>query len=152
MPSGIRDVRIVDTNGNAAGTGTTTSPTVTAQAPYPSGSTILTSASGNKANANAVATLTPSATTTAYISGFQCTASGATTGLPVNVTVVGLLGGTATYTFTFPAGVLVSAYPLDVSFVPPLPASAINTAIVVTLPASGTGGTNAACAAQGYQL
>lgn len=152
MASPIRQVQVTDGAGNAAGTGTVTSPTVTAQAPYPVGSTPLSASSGNKANVSAAATLTGTATTTVYIAGFQCTASGATTGLPVSVTVVGLLGGTATFTFVFPAGVLVPAYPLDIEFTPPLPASAVNVPIVVTLPASGSGGTNATCNAQGYYL
>jgi hypothetical protein len=127
-------------------------PLPTAPSLYPAGSTALTSASGNKANANAVATLTPSATTTAYLAGFELTASGATAGLPVVVTVTGILGGTLSYIFTFPAGVLVPATPLTVEFNPPLPASAINTPIVVTLPAGGSGNTNAAAVAHGYQV
>ena len=108
-------------------------------------------ASGNQANANAVATLPGVANRITYISGFQCTASGATTGLPVNATVTDGTW-TFTYSFVFPAGVLVSATPLVVQFNPPFPASAQNTPITVTLPASGAGGTNAACNAQGYQL
>lgn len=114
--------------------------------------TPITAASGNQTNANAVATLAGATGKTTYITGFQCTASGATTALPVNVTVTGVITGTMTYTFTFPAGVLIAATPLLVTFPTPVPASAANTAIVVTLPASGLGGTNAACNAQGYQL
>lgn len=119
---------------------------------YPSGSTPLTGGSGNVANANAVATLTPSATTTAYISGFEVTGSGATAGLPVTVTVAGLLGGTRSFTYTFAAGALVGNQPLIVPFFPPLPASAVNTPIVVTCPASGAGGTNNTAVAHGYQV
>lgn len=119
---------------------------------YPTGATVLTSASGNKANANAVATLTPTATTTAYITGFELTAAGATAGLPVVATVAGVLGGTLSYIFDYPAGALVGASPLIVEFNPPLPASAVNTAIVVTLPAGGTGNTNAAAVAHGFYL
>lgn len=118
----------------------------------PAGAVPLTNSSGNKANASAAATLTGTATTTVYITGFQITASGATTGLPVIVTVVGVLGGTMSYIFTFPAGVLVTATPLIIPFPDPIPASAVNTAIVVTCPASGAGGTNAAVSAQGYYL
>ena len=108
---------------------------------YPN-TTPLIAGSGNVANASAVATLTPSTTTTAYISGFEVTGSGATAGLPVTVTVAGLLGGTRSYTYTFVAGVLVGNTPLIIAYDPPLPASAINTAIVVTCPASGAGGSS----------
>jgi hypothetical protein len=118
---------------------------------YPAGSTPLIAGSGNVANGSAAATLTPSATTTAYISGFEVTGSGATAGLPVTVTVAGLLGGTRSYTYTFAVGALVGNLPLTVEFLPALPASAINTAIVVTCPASGAGGTNNTVVAHGYQ-
>lgn len=117
---------------------------------YPSGSTPLVAGSGNVANASAVATLTGAALTTVYISGFEVSGSGATAGLPVIVTVAGLLGGTRSYIYTFEAGVLVGNKPLVVQFAPPLPASAVNTAIVVTCPASGAGGTNNAVVAHGF--
>lgn len=117
---------------------------------YPASSTPLAAGTGNVANASAVATLTGTATTTVYISGFEITGSGATAGLPVLVTVAGLLGGTRTYVYTFEAGVLVGNKPLTVQFAPPLPASAINTAIVVTCPASGAGGTNNSAVAHGF--
>lgn len=119
---------------------------------YPATAVALTGGSGNVANAPAVGTLTPSATTTAYISGFEVTGSGATAALPVTVTVTGLLGGTRSYTYNFAAGALVGNLPLIVDFVPPLPASAINTPIVVTCPASGAGGTNNTVVAHGYQV
>lgn len=114
---------------------------------------VITAASGNVANASAVATLAAGgASKTTYITGFQCTSSGATVGAAVNATVAGVVTGTMTYTFVFPVGVAVAATPLNVSFPNPIPASALNTAITVTLPAGGTGNTNAACNAQGYQL
>lgn len=116
----------------------------------PSDATSVSASSGNVTNAAAVATLAAVASKTNYLSGFQITAAGATAAACVNATVVGLLGGTRTYTFCAPAGVAVGATPLVVNFSPPLPASATNTAIVVTLPALGAGNTNAAASAQGY--
>lgn len=118
--------------------------------PYQFAQTPLINASGNKANASAAATLTGTSTTTVYLAGFHITASGATTGLDVIVTVTGILGGTLSYIFTFPAGALLSSPPLLVQFNPPIPASAVNTPIVVTLPAGGTGNTNAAVVASGF--
>ena len=119
---------------------------------YPPGSIPLIAGSGNVANSSAVATLTPSATQTMYISGFSVTGSGATAALPVTVTVAGLLGGTRSFTYNFVAGVLVGNTPLVVAFNPPLPASAINTAITVTCPASGAGGTNNTVVATGFYV
>jgi hypothetical protein len=114
--------------------------------------TPLQASSGNVANASAIATLTGAATTTVYLSGYEVTASGATSGLPVVGTITGLAGGTRSFIFTFPAGVLVAATPLVVAFPAPLKASAVNTPIVVTLPAGGGGNTNACVSAQGYHL
>src|SRR6185369_5567570 len=117
---------------------------------YPSASTPLAAGSGNVANASAVATLTGTATTTVYIGGFSVTGAGATAGLPVVVTIAGLLGGTRSYIYTFAAGVLVGNTPLVVEFIQPLPASAVNTPIVVTCPAGGAGNTNNAVTARGF--
>lgn len=108
-------------------------------------------ASGNKANATATATLAGVAGKTTYITGFQCTAAGATAALAVSATVSDGTW-TQTYAFVYPTGAAVQATPLIVTFPIPVPATAANTAITVTLPASGAGGTNAACNAQGYQL
>lgn len=72
--------------------------------PYQTAQTPLIAGSGNVANASAAATLTGTATTTVYISGFEITGAGATSGAVVNPTVAGLLGGTRTYTYTFATG------------------------------------------------
>jgi hypothetical protein len=118
----------------------------------PAGATPLNATSGNQANANAVATLAAAAGKTTYITGFEATSSGATIGAVVLLAISGLLGGTVSYVFAAPAGVLLEATPLIVPFSQPLPASAANTAIVVTLPALGAGNTNAIVTAHGYQL
>lgn len=120
--------------------------------PYIEGATVLVAGSGNVANAAAVATLTPTSTTTAYINGFEITGAGATSALVVTVTVVGLLGGTRHFTYAFVAGAAVANDPLLVSFNPPLPASAVNTAIVVTCPAGGAGNTNNTVVAHGFYI
>ena len=114
--------------------------------------TIINASSGNVANAAAVATLAAAAGKHTFLAGFALTAAGATGALVVNATVTGLVGGTATFTFTAPAGVAVGASPLVVTFDPPIRSSAQNTAIVVTLPALGAGNTNAAANAWGFQL
>ncbi len=119
---------------------------------YPYGAVALSAGSANVANASGVATLTGTATTTVYISGFQVTGAGATAGSAATVTVAGLLGGTRSFTYAFATGAVIANTPLNVRFSPPLPASAVNTAIVVTCPASGTGGTNNTVNAQGFYL
>lgn len=116
------------------------------------GGTPLSAASGNVANAAATATLAAAAGATNYITGFTCTATGSTAAAVVNVTVAGLIGGTATFTFLFPAGATVLATPLLVTFPTPIPASAANTAITVTLPAGGAGNTNASVNVFGFRV
>lgn len=123
-----------------------------AAAVYPYGAVALSAGSANVANASGVATLTGTATTRVYISGFQVTGTGATAGAAATVTVAGLLGGTRSFTYAFATGAVIANTPLNVRFSPPLPASAVNTAIVVTCPASGTGGTNNTVNAQGFYL
>ena len=119
----------------------------------PAGATALFAASGNVANASAVATLAAAAGRTTYLSGLTITGSGSTLGGVVLATVTGLIGGaTATYVVAVPTGVIVGVTPLVLRFDPPIPASAANTAIVVTLPALGGGNSNASVNAFGYQI
>lgn len=122
------------------------------QAGYPAGSVPLSAASGNVANASAVATLAGAASLTTYITGFQVTGGGATAASLAAVTVTGLIGGTATYIVGVVAGATAPNTPLVVTFNPPIPASAANTAIVVTAPALGAGNTNSAVVAHGYRV
>jgi hypothetical protein len=123
-----------------------------AVAPTPTGSTSITAASGNVANASAVATLAAAAAKTTYITGFTVTGLGATAAGVALVAVTGTITGTLTYVFPVPIGATVGATPLNVQFPQPVPASAVNTAIVVTVPALGSGNTNAAVVATGFQL
>lgn len=141
--SGNLQSLLTDTSGRA----------VTAQAgPYPSGAIPIQASSGNVAAAAAVATLDSDAAKTTYIAGFEITGAGATAGLPVVVTVAGLLGGTRSYIYTAAVGVLVANAPLLVSFLPPLPASGADVDIVVTCPSLGLGNTNNVANAYGYKL
>lgn len=129
-----------------------TNPLPVAPGPYPTGSVPLTASSGNVANASAVATLAAAAGVTTYITGFQITGGGATAAALIAPTVAGIVGGTATYTYGIVAGAASANPALQVTFTPPVPASAVNTAIVVTVPAFGAGNTNATVTAQGYRL
>lgn len=116
------------------------------------GSVALMNSSGNVANATATATLAAAAGLTTHITGFEITGGGATVGSLVLATVTGLLGGTATYTVPVVTGPTLGNAPLVVEFAPPLPASAANTAIAVSVPALGAGSTNSCVVAHGYQL
>ena len=108
--------------------------------------------SGNKANASAAASIAAQPGMTAYVTGFQVTACGATAANAVTVALAGVAGGTLSYAFAYPAGATVAALNLVVSFYPALAASGLDTAISITLPPSGSGGTNAAVSIQGFYL
>lgn len=115
------------------------------------GATSLSASSGNVAASAATATLTGAANVTTYISGFQVTGGGATAASVIDVTVTGLLGGTATYNIPVPAGATLGINPLIVTFYPPIPASAANTNIVVSAASFGAGNAKATVNAQGFR-
>lgn len=116
----------------------------------PDGATQVTASSGNVAAATATATLAAVANKTAYLTGFIITSAGATGALVVNPTITGVIGGTMTFVYTTVAGAAVGNAPLIVSFPVPVTASAVNTAIVVSMPTLGAGNLNAAIVATGY--
>lgn len=118
----------------------------------PAASTALSSSSGNVAAATATATLAGAAGQTTYLSGLLISGAGATAASVVTATVTGLAGGTMSITVPVPAGAAVGITPLYLDFNPPLPASAANTAIVLSLPSLGTGNTNATVSAWGYRI
>lgn len=115
----------------------------------PQGATRVVASSGNVANATATATLPAVSGKTNYVTGFSISAGGATLGSTVTATLSGLAGGSLSYTFTAPA-LGGNALPLFEEFVVPIPASASNTAISLTLPALGAGNINATVNIHGY--
>lgn len=118
---------------------------------YPAASTPITSASGNVAAATATATLAGAASLTTYITGFEFTSAGSTAAAVVTITVTGTISGTLSYTYVTVAGATLANQPLVVQFSPPIPASAVNTSIVVSCPSLGAGNTNATMVAHGYR-
>jgi hypothetical protein len=112
----------------------------------------IAASSGNVAAAVAAATLAGVAGKTTYITGFVLTGAGATAASVVLLAVTGTSGGTMTFAVAVPAGVTAALAPLVVVFSKPIPASAVNTAIVVSCPSLGAGNTNAAVVATGFQL
>lgn len=116
-----------------------------------SGITYLSASAANAAAANNV-TLPGAAGATTYVTGFEVTGDGATAGSIIAVTLTGIVGGTATYYITVPAGAGTAIVPLTDTFLPyGLPASAVNTPITLNVPSFGAGNTNAAAIIRGYQ-
>lgn len=125
--------------------------------PFPTGldgadATPVTAHSGNVANAVATATIPAIAGKTAYISGFTISGLGATAALGVNPTITGVISGTKTYAYAAVAGAGLVNQVLDVQFCPPIPASAVNTAIAVSCPALGAGNLFNTVNAYGFYL
>ena len=114
------------------------------------GQTALTASSANAAAANNQ-TLAGAAGKTTFISGFEITGAGATAGSTIAVTVTGTITGTLNYRLVIPAGAGVAIVALIVMFSVPIPASAVNTAIVVNVPSFGAGNLDAAVVAHGFQ-
>ena len=108
--------------------------------------------SGNVANATATATIPAVANKTAYITGFDIHGGGATAALLVNPTVTGIISGTRTFVYGAVAGPAAMNAPLSVRFSPPIPASAVNTAIAVSCPALGAGNLFNAVNAYGFYI
>lgn len=123
--------------GSASGTG------------YPTNSIPITN-SATGTTAAVVATLPGTTGKTTFICGFAMTAAGTTTAVAGTGTITGTLGGALDFAFLDPAPAAGQGR-LIVPFSPCIPASAMNTAIVVTQPAGGAG-TVAAVSAWGYQL
>jgi len=118
----------------------------------PLGAVSVNGSSGNVAAATATATLTATATTTVWITGFEITSSGSTAAAVVSPTVTGTITSTLTYTYVTTAGATLANNALIVQFTTPIPASAVNTNIVVSMASLGAGNTNATVVAHGYLL
>ena len=116
----------------------------------PINATMANASSGNVAAAVATATIAAVSGRMNNITGFSVTGSGATAGLPVIVTLTGVVGGTLSYIYTAAVGATLPNQPLIVNFPTPLPASALNTAIAVSCPSLGAGNTNNCVNIYGY--
>lgn len=135
----------VDINGNEIRT-------VQASSRLPVGATAVIATSGNVAAAVAAATIPAVAAKTNYLTGIIITSGGATAAALVDATIVGLLGGTITLTYGAVAGAALKNPDLVIAFDPPLPASAVNTAIVLSMPSLGAGNLKANATAHGYVI
>jgi hypothetical protein len=119
---------------------------------YPVGATPVTASSGNVAAAIATATLPAVSGKTTYVSGFEITNAGATAASNVIATLAGIISGTSSYIVSVVAGATLGNRPLIVQFSPAIPASAVNTAITLSVPSLGAGNTHSAASIHGYYL
>lgn len=120
---------------------------------YPTDAIPFIYSSGNAAAAIATATVPALPGRTAYISGLQITSSGSTAAAVVLAVLAGLIGGASiSYVYTSVAGVTLANPTLQIMFPKPIPASASNTAVTLTLPSLGAGSTNAVATLHGFYL
>lgn len=119
---------------------------------YPTGATPVTG-SGSGTTAAVTATLPGVASKTTYICGYSVSQTNPTAATATSITVAGVI--TATMSFGAPtlaaAATTMHPSPVVQNFFPCIPASAVNTSIVVTSPALGAGATLNTAAAWGYQ-
>lgn len=109
-------------------------------------------ASGTGAAAIVTATIPAVAGKTAYVTGFAVTGGGATAAAIVTAVLSGTISGSLSYVIGVPAGATTTIPTLHLNFSKGVPASAVNTAIVLTVPSFGAGNTNVAVAIRGYYL
>lgn len=109
--------------------------------PFPVPGTPITNSAQGTTGA-IVATLAAITNQTLYLSGFSVTFNNPTAAVNATVTVVGLVGGSLVYGANALAAAATTPQPppLIVEYEFPIPASAVNTAVTVTLSALGTGG------------
>jgi hypothetical protein len=117
---------------------------------YPPGAIPIQGGSADVAASSAVATLAAATGKTTWITHFRCTGTGSTTAVGADITVAGPTNSEI-YIMGFASGATVANVPVDVTYSPPQPAAAANTAITVTMATGGTGNLHAACAAEGFQ-
>lgn len=141
-PGGV----VVTKSGTDVGGGVQ-SDNVTLAQDVPFGATFVTSSNTGTTGAT-VATLGGAVGKTTFICGFDARAN-ATAAVIGNLTIVGTISGTLNFT-TFTVANTVALVPVTKDFSKCIPASATNTAIIVTHPAPGTGGI-VSVAAWGYQ-
>ena len=110
-------------------------------------------ASQNGTTGAVSATLATAANKLTYISGFEVTFSNPTAATTITVTVTNTVGGPLNYAQQVLAAcaAVPPPPPLIVKFMPPIPASALNTAIAVNVPALGAGAPGVSVAAHGFQ-
>lgn len=137
--------RIKDASGNAFGT--TANPIATNQLV---GTPVYATATGS-AGATANVSLAAVAGKTTYINGFYVSVAHTASGTIAGQVTLSLNGGTSTHMNFLIA--VSTTYPglVEVTFPDPIPATAANTTIVITLPAL-TGGGVSSISAFGYQL
>lgn len=130
----------------------TFAPVVAISIDYPAGATPVNVTSGNIAATIIAATMPAVAGKTNYITGFEITSGGATAASIVFAVLSGLLGTSLGFNYAVVAGATVGNAPLIVEFPKPIPANAVNTSIVLTLPSLGAGNANTCVNLHGYVL
>jgi len=127
---------------------TNTSPVGVAVQPYPWGASPAAASSGLKANAQAIATMAavPSKN---YLTEIDISGGGATSAALLTCTIDGLVGGQRSFVIGIPAGP-TTAFHHRLTFDRPLANSFVNTPIVLTVPAAGTGNTALVASISGF--
>lgn len=139
-------VTLADTSGNLINSGQLAGSIATAT--VPSGATMLDV--GGTASAAAVSvTLTGSGGVTTYIEGFECTVAGGSAAASTTLTITGI---TNTLTYSVAGVTTGAAQVLVVRFPHPIPATAVNTNIVVATGATAGTAQVTSIAVHGFRM
>lgn len=114
---------------------------------------VVANASTATGNAALTASINPGTGQTAYAEGFDLEGAGATAASVIEVSITGLNGGTVKREYVIPAGATTAAFPnggIQVRFPEPLPATGPGVEITISVPAFGSGNTNAAVTLYGF--
>ncbi len=106
---------------------------------------------GTATAGTATATLTGAVGKFTYLTGFEITIIDTATAGSAELSLTGVNGGPLLYEIEA-QGVVGAFNPFDVSYVPPLQSTAVNTNIVLTLPTLGVGTGKVSIVAHGYLL
>jgi hypothetical protein len=102
------------------------------------------------AAATATAAIAAVVDQTGYLAGFSISGGGATGTSRIRATIAGLAIGTMGIDIVVPAGAALAITPIFVTFPNPIPSSAANTAITLSVPSFGTGNLDVSIAIWGY--
>ena len=103
-----------------------------------------------QAGADAAAAIAAVVGQVGYLAGFSISGGGATAGSLVKATIAGLAIGTIGIDIAVPTGADLAITPIFVLFPNPIPSSAVNTAITLSVPSFGAGNVDVSVAIWGY--
>lgn len=112
--------------------------------------TLKATFANNAGNAILTASLAAEVGKTNFLAGVYVDVPGATAGSIIDVTVTNTIGGTIHIPYGVATGAAIDGPLKLLTFSPPIPGSAPNTIMTITVPAAGAGNTQQSCGIWGF--